>query len=403
MQLSITLSGVVILVGLVLGTITDLQKREVPDWLNYALIATGISLGLLQSLLLVSAKPILSAVTGLAIGYGIGYVMFYAGQWGGGDSKMIMGLGALYGVSLTLPLGQMSMPPFIIFLINTLLAGAAYGILWAIAIAIIKRRAFLEAFKKLLRQRQRLRITILIATSTFLLGALLLQGKPLLRIGALIFAVTIFTLFYLWTFTKAIEQGTMTKELPIHKLTEGDWIVNDIWAPRKAQATPIAHLKAWSVRQREQAINEDGIIAIATQFGMRKVRERRERKIMAKHPANEGAIAQFIMQSYQKTIRVRCSSKKIFEALQSVKALDSYDEKTAGTLRRHLKEHYAYDPQKDYISGPKDLGIRREQISMLKHTTIKTVTVKEGIPFVPSFLAAHLATILLGNWLVILL
>ena len=54
-----------------------------------------------------------------------------------------------------------------------------------------------------------------------------------------------------------------------------------------------------------------------------------------------------------------------------------------------------------YIAGPKDLGIEKKQIKKLiqlhKKRKIKNVLVKEGIPFVPSFLIAYIVTLVLGN------
>jgi Flp pilus assembly protein protease CpaA len=51
---------------------------------------------------------------------------------------------------------------------------------------------------------------------------------------------------------------------------------------------------------------------------------------------------------------------------------------------------------KRYIAGPKDLGISREQISLLKKYSkngkIKKIEVKEGIPFIPAFLVGLLIT-----------
>ena len=54
-----------------------------------------------------------------------------------------------------------------------------------------------------------------------------------------------------------------------------------------------------------------------------------------------------------------------------------------------------------YICGPKDLGIEMQQIKKLialkKRGKIRKVLMKEGIPFVPSFLLAFAVTIFLGN------
>jgi hypothetical protein len=55
------------------------------------------------------------------------------------------------------------------------------------------------------------------------------------------------------------------------------------------------------------------------------------------------------------------------------------------------------------LVGPKDLGISKKQIALLKKYRIKKVLVKEGIPFVPSFLLGYIATLVAGNWLNIIL
>lgn len=53
------------------------------------------------------------------------------------------------------------------------------------------------------------------------------------------------------------------------------------------------------------------------------------------------------------------------------------------------------------ICGPKDLGIEKKQIALLvkyyKAGKIKKVLIKEGIPFVPSFLVGFLAALVFGN------
>ena len=53
------------------------------------------------------------------------------------------------------------------------------------------------------------------------------------------------------------------------------------------------------------------------------------------------------------------------------------------------------------IAGPKDLGIEKEQIEELKMLSkkgrVKKVLIKEGTPFVPSFLVAFLLALYFGS------
>ena len=127
------LVNLVVLIGLVIGSFTDLKTREVPDWLNFSLIALGFSINLLASLIFSDWHFIISSIFGFLVCLIIALLMYYTGQWGGGDSKMIMGLGALIG----LPVFNFSIDSTLIsFLINALLVGGVYGIFLSIFLSL---------------------------------------------------------------------------------------------------------------------------------------------------------------------------------------------------------------------------------------------------------------------------
>ena len=54
-----------------------------------------------------------------------------------------------------------------------------------------------------------------------------------------------------------------------------------------------------------------------------------------------------------------------------------------------------------YVCGPKDLGVSKKQIKLLRQyrqrNLIKNILVKQGIPFIPSFLLALIFTLFWGN------
>ena len=81
----------VCLAAMIIASIHDIKTREVPDWLNYSLIFSGFSIRLIYSLITSDWWFLLYGIAGFAVLLGIGLIMFYAGQWGGGDSKMVMG------------------------------------------------------------------------------------------------------------------------------------------------------------------------------------------------------------------------------------------------------------------------------------------------------------------------
>ena len=275
-----TLSLIVLLVG----SVTDLKTREVPDWVNYGLISAGIGLNLLFSAIYQTPSFIINSILGLIIFFGIAYLMFYTGQWGGGDSKMIMGLGAMIGINIA----YFSSEFLFGFLINVLFAGAIYGLLWSFYLAYKNRQKFRKEFKKVLSQKKSEKIKwVILALAVLSIISFLIIKINYIKILILSFAFLILTTFYLWAFVRAIEKSSMYKLIEPSKLTEGDWIVKDIYYNR------------------------------------------------------------------------------------------------------------------EYITGPKDLGIEKKQIRKLTELYSKKklgkILIKEGIPFVPSFLIAFIITFFLGN------
>ncbi len=264
---------------LVLGSYTDFRTREVPDWVNYGLIFCGIGLHGLLSAVSWSWWPVLSSGIGLGIGMGIAFAMYYAGQWGGGDAKMLMGLGAIIGFELSADSFLLS------FLVNVFLLGAFYGLGYGVFLAIKNRKSFGGAYNKLRSKIpefiKRGIVIIWIVTAGLLLSFLLLKNLILVYFGAIL--VILLAFYHLYLFAKSIEKCCMIKYATPSQLTEGDWIVNDVYVKGKR------------------------------------------------------------------------------------------------------------------ICGPKDLGILKKQINALKRAKVKQVLVKDGIPFVPSFLIAFIVTLLAGN------
>lgn len=273
-------------IALAAGTITDIKTREVPDWISYGLIFAGIGIRLIYSVITSDLTYLGNGVIGLAVFVALGYFMFYAGQWGGGDSKLLMGLGAALG----LPLSFTPLPLMIIFLVNVLCIGAAYGLVYSIVLAVIHRKKFAADFKKLIYNKKIMKIRKLSLLLTLVVVLLIvILVKDAIVIWALITLVAIAYLsFYLVIFVKAVEKSTMFKLVKPEQLTEGDWIAKDYYHNKKR------------------------------------------------------------------------------------------------------------------ICGPKDLGIEKYQIKQLIALK-KKIMIKEGIPFVPSFLAAFIASLIFGAWFLVFL
>ncbi|MBT3720683.1 hypothetical protein HN789_02240 [archaeon] len=270
------------LVGIAIGSYTDIKTLEVPDYINYSLVAFGLGGNLIYTLIENNPTYILRSVLGLIAALIFGFAMYYTGQWGGGDSKMLFGLGALLGISYPFQLDF-----FLIFLINLIFAGAAYGLLWIIFMGVKYRKKLKPKLKKYMKQYSKTRFISSIIVLICLIVLFVVKIDPYFKMIASLLFLSIYVMNYLMIVVKSVEDVAMIKYIDPEKLTEGDWIVDPIYVNNKL------------------------------------------------------------------------------------------------------------------ITGPKDLGIKKEQISQLlkfkKQGKINKIKVKYGIPFVPSFLIAFILTLILNK------
>jgi len=261
---------------LVVGAFTDLKVREVPDWLNYSGIFVGLGLRLIWSFYSFDWSYIIHGFIGFGVFFGIACLMFYLGQWGGGDAKMLMALGALLGLKL-------SFESFTVgFLISLMIAGGLYGFVWSFVLAVRNWHKFSVEYRKILVDKKKYR-ALFLGFSFVLLVSAFFVSDTFTKFLLVFVALFVPAMNYLILAVKAVENACMYQRVSPSELTEGDWIARDV-----------------------------------------KVKGKR-------------------------------------------------------------------------ICGPKDLGVDKKQVRKLVKLNVKSVVVKIGIPFVPSFLLAFLLTLWIGN------
>ncbi|MBR9693425.1 prepilin peptidase [Candidatus Woesearchaeota archaeon] len=250
---------------LLVASIHDMRTREVPDLVSYGLLLFAIAYGFAKSIVLWNWVPMVQMLLGLVAMIALGFLLYYTGQWGGADSKLLMGLGALLGLGF----GTIDT---VLFLVLMLLAGAVYGTLYTLSLVVKEWKVFKPAFVKEIRRPLIHRLRKIVLVLGFLLVIAVLLTPFAEKTILVLLLVMLYFLFYAWLIVKTVEKSVLIKTYPVEKLTEGDWIQEEV--------------------------------------------------------------------------------------------------KVKGKL----------------ICGPKDLGITNKQIAKLKRLKVKKVVVKEGIPFVPSFL-----------------
>lgn len=221
---------VVCFVALIIATITDLDRREVPDWLNYALLITAVLVQIITALVRTDWMYIYLPALGFLLTFGFSALMFYTGQWGGGDAKMLMAMGvAVPTTPILIPFFSLPQSAFWFlptFMINIFLMGAVYALLWAIYKTIQNAKRFGQSFVTLYHKLKWWRYGLYVLCLGLFITALLL---PIIeRVFLITLALVCFVGFFIYLYGKAVEKACMYQDMKIDDLTEGEWIAKDI-------------------------------------------------------------------------------------------------------------------------------------------------------------------------------
>ena len=206
----------VTMITLLIGSYTDIKTREIPDWLSYGLIFAALGIRSIFSVSL-GWDILLSGILGFAICFLFAYLFYYTNQWGGGDAKLLMGMGAMIGINYPFTSSSFNL---LIFFVALLFLGAIYGLIWMIVLAI-KNKLFWLEFKRVIKENHKTHLILIIVSALLIV---LFIFYPFL------WPIVIFPLgiFYLFLFINTVEKNCFIKKIHINDLTPGDWLAEDV-------------------------------------------------------------------------------------------------------------------------------------------------------------------------------
>jgi len=211
----------IILIVLTLATVSDLKKREVPNFLSFFLLFSAIGIRIISFVCKPSLNAAIKPLLGLAFTLPVAFALYYLKQWGGADAKLFIALGIALGWSHE----KFSILNFSLLL---LIAGGLYGIASLIYLAIKQREKL--GFKKELRQKRKyFFLAIFITLIIIFLSFKFIQILP--------FALLPIPTFFAFIFAKKLDK-LFIKKIPPEKLVEGDWIAQTCKENRKIICTP---------------------------------------------------------------------------------------------------------------------------------------------------------------------
>ncbi len=208
MQEQLFLFGLTV-VAIILATISDLKTFEIPDSISYFLIIFGISAQIILAVTSQSFQPITALLISLVIASAIAIPLFLLGQWGGGDTKLLLGVAAM------IPTFHTTVLPFILtFTFNLFLLGGAYAILIMVYISA-------KNWKRLVKISPLVE-TLLIITTVSLILPFFLKNILFIFLPLLAGGITITHLALI------LQKHFFIKKIHPSQLTEGDWITKDL-------------------------------------------------------------------------------------------------------------------------------------------------------------------------------
>ena len=218
-MIEILLYGLVLLV-LLIGSYTDLRTREIPDFLTYGLVFVAFGIRIIFSFIYQNPVYFLEGLFGFIPLFLIALAMFYTGQWGGGDSKLIMGIGASIGLKFVID------STLVAFFINTIIFGALFGLIYSAFLIFRNIKKFKKEFIKFYDKNKKKKYLVWAATILILIIA---YFSPFyIKVPLVTLSIIALFSFYVFIFMKSIERAVMIKRISPERLTEGDWIVKDI-------------------------------------------------------------------------------------------------------------------------------------------------------------------------------
>ena len=208
------------LIWIVFATVQDIKRREVANWLNFSLVAFALAYRAFYSSYISDWMFFVWGLIGFVMFFGLGNLFYYSNVFAGGDAKLLMGLGVVLPVS-----GLSDMLLFGLgFVLLLFFVGAIYSLIYSVFIIRKNYSKFSSEFEKNIGNRKNWVLALAFAIFLVLFIYSLAGVDFVLLFFAVMFAVFVFILL---VYAKSLEV-CLIKLVSPGKLTEGDWILEDI-------------------------------------------------------------------------------------------------------------------------------------------------------------------------------
>ncbi|MFP4116978.1 MAG: prepilin peptidase [Candidatus Aenigmatarchaeota archaeon] len=204
----------------------DLKTTEIPDEISLGMVASGLLINLSWSLAEWNPTYIFQSAAVGSIFFTFGLLMYLGGQWGGGDAKVLTGIGTLVPTLPAFSPAVKLLPFSATFVVNLFMIGAVYMTIYALVFAAT-RGGVVEDFKQRVVSDKR---RIFVLSSLPLIPALIYST---INIDIyLIYFLALIPLFLGFTlllrFLKSVEETGFEKIVEVEELQVGDMLAEEV-------------------------------------------------------------------------------------------------------------------------------------------------------------------------------
>lgn len=341
-------NAVVIVLGLLVASYTDVKERIVSNKLSYSLLFAGLFLHVVESIFMTSPYPLIYSISSAFITFIFSLVLYKLGAWAGGDVKLFTALGALVPLAPTrlvetsrIPNIYTNYPLFPFLILENSVVIAFPFIMTYVFWKTFSNKKLKNEFKTMLKNTV-IKSVCLSASVFGILAILSLVGLPSW--------ISLFPLLILAFLPRKFWYGFSCGLLVAGLLINENWLM----------FVSLLLTSLFGFGFMEAVIH--GRKALQRRIAVRKLKE--------------GMISAELV--FIKNGKVRKSSRSWLEKI------------------RHL------EPPNTIVSDLSATGLTRRQIENLKKFGIKSILVKESIPLIPILLLGCIASLLVGDlvWLI---
>lgn len=202
------------LIGSLAAGLFDLKTTEIPDEIPTIMAAVGVFLWFMFSLTYGTPFYLIMSLLVGTVFLAFGWVLYKAGQWGGGDAKLLAAIGYM------LPVMPNSEFFSLLFFMNVFLVGAAYVIMYSVILGLLNPKSFGYFVTDIKKTWKTVFIVPVIISACFIVLMLYSGMADFIFLYSIFFLVLFVMIF--WRYAKVIEKHVFMHEVPASQLREGD-------------------------------------------------------------------------------------------------------------------------------------------------------------------------------------